>query len=1022
MRKFGGKAFLLICLVLCAALVLLFSCEGTTLTYKVDISGDLYPGSSLAVVVSDSEGESVSLSDLDVTVTSGQDIVTVTDGIVIIAKKAQIGDTFSLSVSGEGISASATFAVAAPPVTKVSVVCDDEAEAGDVITLGAKVLPSVYKDVAVTYAVTSGNATLSDDTLTIGQDADHGEAITVTATYGGVVSAEKYIIVKTYQPKKITITSEVDACMPGDSIAVTVADMPAYINYPLTTDIEEGGGYARYDKALGRLFVDESARIGDVIVLKATCNTLVERATFRVGHPTATAITAESEGRKVVPGETKNFDFILYPANADRDMVTVMLAKGSAYVEWQGDTSFTVLRDAPQGAEITFLLRYSDDVQAVLSFTVEPRVAESVSITTQATMTSYLASGAKATFSAEVFPADWAGDVYYDVLEGADLVEQTSNGVFTVREGADRGIVSVQARTSDGVRSEAVTFSVRGRYLRVVCGSWNDVIFSLRSTSVWFVLPAATTADRTILVPREMTDIILEGRYDGTEETAYKGLYFYFRNASEPRTVTLSHFATIADYGLGGTVMEFGSAGQTTIILEGQNMITADTPRYLDNSGEEMDGAWDYRKTPSNRELVWRNGKMGYNGSNGGTAMSGSELVFKGSGSLVLTAGNGTDGTAGGKGANAQYITDVYVYVSGSGGDGGNGGDSGVAIRAEKVTFESGFVRAIAGNAGKGAAGGAAGNVTALGAYSVTAIVGSAGANGRDGVCYPAVYASVIEGAADRYSDSQGTAKSTRETATDSINILSKKLAAFYGVDLYYGSGVTYEYLHKHKDYKMTKQSDEELSMQQMQMLLYTLSMMPKNCWREFEYVSDEKVTICLVDTIKGGDVLGLTDSYNNVWFATFGVEVRGVIYGWYYNIMLHEFTHVCHYNMEEVSAARTRSFEAALETHNYGLDYGKRVNERVYGVGDEEGNSAENCCFLSSYSRASVREDAAETLSMCSEFTVLPDVLREGTAVRSKFDLIVDTFGKIFETMTPLTAPNLFAYDHLFDEEESAA
>ncbi|MBQ9370487.1 MAG: hypothetical protein IJU10_05390 [Clostridia bacterium] len=1019
MRKVNGKAFLLICLILCATLALLFSCATTpTLTYKVSVTGDLFPGSTISVAVTDSAGGTADLSSLTVTVTSGQEIASVVDGVLIIAKKAEIGATFTLSVSGEGISASETFAVAAPPVTKVSVVCDEEAEAGDTLTLGAKVLPSVYKDAAVTYAVTRGNATVSGDLLIIGEDADYGETIAVTASFGGVVSAERYVTVKTYQPRRIIIERETDACLPGDSIALTAAVTPSYVKYPLNVSLETGSGYARYDAELGRLYVDESARIGDTVVFKAVCNTLVERATIRVGHPTATTITAESEGRKVVPGETKEFDFTLYPAKADRTMVSVSLARGSRCVDWQGGTSFTVLRDAEQGAEITFILRYSEEVQTTISFTVEPRVAERVSITSQATMSSYLASGAKATVSAEVFPADWAGDVYYDVLEGADLVEETSSGVFTVKAGADRGIVSVQARTSDGIRSETLSFSVSGRYLRVVCSSWDHVKFN-SERPIWFILPTtAHTADRTILVPRDVTDIILEGHYDGTEETAYKGLYFYFRNADTPRTVTLSHFATIADYGLGGTVMEFGSSGVTTIVLDGQNMITADTPRFVDNSGETVDGDWDNKKTPSNRELVWRNGKMGYNGANGGTAVSGCELVFKGSGSLELTAGDGTDGTAGGRGADAKYITDVYVYISGSGGDGGNGGDSGVAIRAEKVTFESGYVRAIAGNAGLGAAGGAAGSVSALDGYSVTAETGKAGTNGRNGVCYPAVYASLIVGAAERYDDSRGTAKSTREQAADSLAILSGKIAAFYGVELKYGSSLAYNDYHKYKDYKMTLQRDAALSMQQMQMLLYTLSMMPKNCWREFEYVSDKKVNIYLVESINSGNVLGLTDSSNNVWFATFDVEVRGVIYGWYYNIMLHEFTHVCHYNMKAISAARTTSYETALEKNNYGLDYGKKTNERVYGVDNEEGNEAANCCFLSSYSRTNVREDTAETLSMISEFTVLPAFLEEGTALRAKFDLIVETFGKFFETMTPLHAPNLFAYDHLFDDE----
>jgi len=1028
MRKVSAK--LCICLLLCALIALLFSCAGTE-QFSIDVGGDLYPGSSLTLVVRDGNGEVAAVPGT-FAVTSGGTVASIQGDVLIIAKSARIGDKFTVALSGEGIALSASFEVQAPPVSRVSVVCKSEAAAGEVITLGANISPAVYSGETATFTVKEGKATVSGNVLTIAEDADRNDVVIVTASYGGVTGAEKRIIITTYQPKSITITSETDACMPGDSMSVTAEVEPSYADYPLETEIEVGGDYARYDAELGRIFVDEDARMGSAIVFKATCNILVERATFLVGHPTATDITADSGGRSVSPGDTKSMDFVLYPVTADREKVHARLVKGSEYVEWDGGMEFKVLTSAPRGAEIAFILYYSDDVQTAISFTVEPRKAESVTLTTQATASSYLACGATASFTANVSPADWAGDVYYDVLEGEDLVEQTSDGVFTVKEGAGRGIVRVQARTSDGVRSEVSTFSVRGRYLRVVCTKWDDISFTLLPTSVWFVLPtAAHTADRTIIVPRETTDIILEGHYDGTEETAYKGLYFYFRNAAVPRTVTLSHFATIADYGLGGTVMEFGSSGITTIVLEGKNAVTADTPRYIDNTGEIVNGEWSNKSNPSNREMVWRNGKDGYNGANGGTAMSGCELVFKGEegSSLVLTAGNGTNGSPGGNGANARYISGVAVYEAGNGGAGGNGGDSGVAIRAESVTFESGFVQAIAGYAGKGASGGAGGNVDALSGSSVTATAGKSGTNGKDGICYPAVYASVVNGGEELYDDSRKeSAKSTTDVATDSLDVLAKKIASFYGVNLTYGTNVANSDLRKHSGYSMTKQSDSEKSMQQMQFLLYTMSMMPKNCWREFHEIKGIKVSIYLVNSINSGGILGLTDTSNNVWFATFDTEVRGVIYGGYYNIMLHEFIHVCHYNMDTDNSIRTSAFNNAIENYNYieedgdriHLDYGKKGNVGVYGVANEEDNTAEGCCFLSAYSRTNVREDVAETLSMCSEFTVLPDFLKKGTVIRKKFDLIVNTFAKVFETMTPLHAPNLFAYDHLFDGEDA--
>ena len=669
--------------------------------------------------------------------------------------------------------------------------------------------------------------------------------------------------------------------------------------------------------------------------------------------------------------------------------------------------------DAPQGSEITFIVR-TDTVQKVLTYVVEKRTADSISIEKEDT--DYLKSGEKVVFSYNVEPADWAGDVTYYILEGAELVTGEgaclgggySAGVFTVREDAGVGEVRVVAETSDGVRSNELTFSVSGRYSRRAYSSWQNVTFATtgEDACVWMILPPAlNAADATIIVPREVTDIIIEGRYDGTEATAYRNLYFYFRNTAE-RTVTLKNFATKATAGLGGVVMDFGSSGTTEIALLGENAIYADTPYYLDNTGEKTDGDWIRAGAfPSASVVAWRSGKYGYNGTNGGTAISGYELVFLGSGSLLTVAGDGTDGTAGGNGADACYEDGVTLYLSGNGGDGGNGGDSGAAIHAYRVTFVSGAVTAIAGNAGMGGAGGSRGGISALAGLSVTAVLGDAGVQGRDGVPVSAVNAKFIVGAPTEMTE--GTVKSTQGKAGGSLDSIVQKLSSFYGVKIYYGTKLDNPY----RDYKMTQQTDVTKLLQQTQFLLYTFSMMPKNFWKEIAYLSGRQVKIYLANKINNGGVLGLTSSDNKVWFATFDTEMRGVVYSGYFNIMLHEFTHVCHYNLSSSAA-----FEKAMAELNFGLSYGTSSSqERVYGMGNK--GSAEECCFLSAYSRKTVREDVAETLSMCSVFVRKPDFLAEGMPVRTKLKTIITNFARSYETLSLFKAPNLFVYDRLFED-----
>ena len=198
---------------------------------------------------------------------------------------------------------------------------------------------------------------------------------------------------------------------------------------------------------------------------------------------------------------------------------------------------------------------------------------------------------------------------------------------------------------------------------------------------------------------------------------------------------------------------------------------------------------------------------------------------------------------------------------------------------------------------------------------------------------------------------------------------------------------------------------------------MYTMSRMPKNCWKEIDYRSGRSVTIYLCKSITSGTgtvVLGLTSDVNRVWFATFGTEVRGVFYGGYFNIMLHEFVHVFHYNF---SSSARNSFETELKALNYGLSYKSSYNasERVYGVSSKYDET--NSCFLSSYSRKSVMEDTAETLSIPATFLYFDPCLTTGGNIRKKYDLLVKRFAQEYETLSTFkTGKTLFGNPYLYD------
>lgn len=1012
MRIWHKTALVALVILLSLSCVLLAcACGQEGVTVDFSFEEELVAGSSYAFRVTFSGAEDLvadyKAAECAFEVVSGGQIASVEDNKLKLSDGARKGDEFSVRLTVKGVAVVKNFVVALNKpilIDSVTLIAPETAEAGDVITLSATVLPE-GTDLLPTYRVISGSATVEGSLLKIPADADLG-VVVVEAVAGGVASEAKTISITTVQTRLLTLTLSCERAMPGERVTYELYKEPVEGSFPDELTVEKGEDIILLDRVRCAFTIDENARLGDEVVLVARSGVKEARATLTVGYPVAEDIDGQG-GIVQADGTLRTIEYTLTPARADRTAVTITVIEGEDYIEWTGGDTFRVIRGAPVGAEITFLLEASEDVYHTVTYKVGDKELTSLTISTTDPV-DYLRSGYSVTFTHDALPADTEQNIRYRATKGGELVTIDGN-VVTVKEGADIGSVTIVAESEDGTVSNPVDITVSGRYVRREYNSWSNVGFATsgESSGVWMVLPPSLNAGSlTVMVPYEVLDLVIEGHYDGRDETAYKNLYFYFRNTPE-RTVTLWNFGTIATEGLGGTVFDLGSSGETEIVLKGQNLIRADSPYYIDNSGEEVDGSWDntYSDTPA-KEIVRRGGKAGYRGTAGGTAISGYSLTFVGQGgTLVAEAGSGTSGTAGGKGADALY-DGSFSYLSGAGGAGGNGGDSGSAIYAYAVRFLSGYVTALPGNAGVGGNGGSAGSLERLAGYDVTKVAGTAGARGEDGTPYPAVNARSITG--NRYLSSVGSVVDLKKQFENSFIDLTDRLERFYGITIYYGSKLENPFK---STYSMTQQTDASALTLQSNFLMYTMSQMPKNCWREVKFRSSRTVTVYLCKTIKktsgNTNILGLTSDKNKVWFATFSTELRGIYYSGYYNIMLHEFTHVFHYNFG--SSAR-KTFEDKLKNENFGLSYkSTSSNERVYGM--SETNTEANSCFFTSYSRKTVLEDAAETLSIAATFSAKVAPLVGDTALRRKVLLLSEAFSREYETLSPfITGKVLFA------------
>ena len=1010
---FCRKTALIALVILLVACCVFFACacEKSTVTVDLSFNEELVAGESYSFQVTFTGKEALvaeySEKACAFEVVSGADVVSVENNKLKIAESAHKDDAFSVRLTVGDIVLVKDFVVAADApvvIESVTLSLPERAEAGEVISLSAVILPEGVNVLPV-YTVVSGSATVAGNLLKIAEDADSGEVV-VKATAAGVSSEEKKLTISTVQTRVLTLSLSKYRALPGESVEYLLTKEPEESSFPVTLTLSKGGESASLDQEWNTLLIDENAAMGTEILLVATSGRKRAEATLVVGYPLAEEILVN--GGIVQPDNSlRQIEYTVLPAAADASSLTITLVEGEDYVEWTGGDTFRVLAGSPADGEITFLLE-CDDIYNTVTYRIGRKVLTSLSIGTS-DPTEYLRSGRSVTFSHTTVPADVDQPIYYRATAGADLVTISGN-VMTVKAGADIGEVTVVAESEDGTLSNEVTVTVSGRYVRREYDSWASVglAASGESSCVWMVLPSVMNAgSMTLIVPYNVVDLVLEGRYDGTEQSAYKDLYFYFRNTAQ-RSVTLWNFGTIATQGLGGTVMDLGSSGETEIVLKGQNLVRADSPYYLDNSGEAVDGVWANGYSIDAQKQARRVGKPGYRGASGGTALSGYSLTFTGDGTLIAEAGSGVNGTPGGNGADAVY-DGSFSYLSGAGGAGGNGGDSGSAIYAYRAKFLSGFVTALSGNAGLGGAGGAAGSLTALAGYDVTKTMGAAGARGEDGMPYAAINVKTVTGT--KYLSSVGEVKSSDTAYVGSLADLTDRLARFYGIELYYGTQLENPYANvfpRRNRYTMKQQLDATVLMQQANFLMYTMSMMPKNCWNEINFRSGKIVKIYLCKSINSSSsvILGLTNKDNQVWFATFETDLRGVMYSGYFNIMLHEFVHVFHFNF--TSSARS-AFETKLAKENGSLSYGNSNSaEGVYGL--TAANTAESSCFFTSYSRKSEMEDASETISIAATFSAAVDPLAGDTPLKRKVTLLAEAFSREYETLAPfITGKVLF-------------
>ncbi len=942
-------------------------------------------------------------------VEEGADYATVNDDVLTFKQTASKDSVIKITATAGGVTSPA-YTVACNTVHPTDITItnvETELERGEQLILTALLSPEDVTVDKVSYVLTegSGNITLENNLLTVKNDALIGATVKLYAVSENARSEIYSFKIAATKVTSVTLSAGSAEIPIGKSLPLSVEVAPSNATYNrFTVEFTEGGDKARFDAEECRVYLNDSAKVGDVLKLKATADgvTSDELILTVCNIPVESVIISVDDGENlsVAAGQQRVVAVSVFPLDATNPEYTLFVEDGEGLASVNGDT--ITFDRAAQGSQIT-VRAYADGVGSnTLTFTVVAVPVTSVTITPVGRTTG-LVAGDQISFESTVLPENATNNiVYYSVISDYVCGSFTDN-IFTVAPHSRYSKVIVQGFTADGVESNTVELDVIGDYTKIAYTEWSKLDNKTSLTSnydaIWLDLTLLPyQADNTtVIIGDSVESLIIEGKYDGDIATCFTDLYFYFLT-QDAIDVTFIDLGIRTAQRYGGTVIDFGTYSTVTLSVEGNNYVEAGSP-YAPYTGDGMvvGGLWD---ATSSTNYVRKHGMDGVGGENGGIAIQAFRLAVEGEGSLTLKGGNGASGTDGMDGASAPCAT--TVNKGGNGGDGGYGGDSGYGVYCYYLTVNmDGELNAYSGNAGAGGGAGKGGTAqTAVNAGELSSIAGTAGVAGASGKVNAPLYAvgSYVRQKGDVTVLPGVVAVSTDNPDVNAATLVSVilSLESYYKVDIHYGTDLSNPY----SDYKMTRQTTLTEITRLVQGLIVALAKFPKNLYIDLTLNKGNDINIYLTDTISksGSTIYGLTSNANKIWFATFTTRLRDSFYSNYYNIMAHELLHMLTFGLS--ASLSNNPLKAGLSEYNNGYAY--TVNERgVYNVlKDKITYNAANSAFLTMYSKNNFNEDVSDNLSLIIMLAQDVDFLDNGRIIAEKVKYITGVYSAKYESI----------------------
>jgi len=995
---------ILIVLIMIFILMIIYACASKNSVFKIESSDELYvPGQTYQLklnhyikdVLQEETPEGFTF-----TIEEGGEFAEISDILELsISSDAPVGTVIKIKASNGESECSYQVTVSKVAVTGVSIsASDNEIIIGRSMQIAGGVTPdnATYKD--ITYEITEGEDYSNIDSnglLTVSDEALPDSTISVKGTADGVDSNILDFTIHKVPVSSVTLSADSSAVAQGGTLQLNSTILPEDATYrTVTYSITSGSEYAYIDEN-GLLTVHNDTQSNVEICIKATADGVdSELYTVTVSELQITGVVLSSSRDSVEINGTAEISSEILPYSIEGITVGYEITQGAEYATLV-DGVLTVLSNAPSGYNLKIVgWAIKDGVEIEntrsdeLIISVYRVSVTSVTLSTEDNISLVEADGT-VNFSVTVYPENATVKTpQFVILPGGANYATIGNftGVLTVLKNNEDQTVSVEAIV-DGVHSNAVTVTTAKYFYTVSDIPWNSFdytgsIFSgYRNIRLMIKDMPEDAALSTVIVPSTVKRMIIEGSYSSVVPNTVKNLYFYFYRAEEFE-LTLLNAGIETTLRSSYNIFDFPEDSDVTITITGENYIKAGSA--INPYDYSVDGVYD--ELNENVEYL-KNGMDGYNGDNGGTAISGYNLDFVGTGSLYILGGNGASGSHGGDGADLPSDANPLTF-SGSGGHGGMGGDGGYAVFGYNITVDmslSATINAFSGNAGSGGEGGLRGQAIPGCSY------GEAGEDGIDGTVVSAIaaYNNYNNISGNVYQTMGSVISSWTAPPIETINEMILRTESIYGVDMHVKSDLYAPYT----EYPMTQLNDDNSIIYMLRIIDNVLSKFSDNLFREIRILSNKVINIYIVNTIKAGAVAGLASTDNNIWLAYSTAAIRNIFYSDVENFAFHEMTHILIYNTNGMFT------ETALKSFNNNTSYISSGTYYSY-VYNGDNWTKDNSYYLTTYSRRNYQEDICETLSMISRQGKDWDFLDSGTYIRAKMLYIAQVLENAYETV----------------------